>query len=379
MSGDQPTIVLAAGGTGGHVFPAEALASALAARGLEPVLFTDRRGRTFRGVKRVQAIAGGGIAGLNAMTRARSVAALAQGFFEALWHLRREAPRVAVGFGGYASLPTMLAATVLGIPTIVHEQNAVLGRANRLLARRVGRIAVSYEKMAAIPAGAQAKVVRIGMPVRPTFAGVETVAYQPPAAGEPIHLLVLGGSQGAQVFSTLIPGAIAALDPELRGRLQISQQCRPETLDATRAAYHGLGIDADLSHFFDDVPFRMANAQLVIARSGASTVAELTAVGRPAILVPYPHAIDDHQTANARAIEAAGGGWMMPQATLTADALAARLTGLLSSPDVLATAAVQARAAGTPDATDRLADLVLSMIPVAGGCTAAALPKQGAA
>lgn len=379
MNAGQPTVILAAGGTGGHVFPAEALAYALAARGVEPVLFTDRRGRGFRGVKRVEAIAGGGIAGLGTMTRLRSIAALARGFVQALRRLRREAPRVAIGFGGYASLPTMLAATVLGIPTVVHEQNAVLGRANRLLARRIGRIAVAFEQVGAVPADAVAKTIRIGMPVRPAFTAMQTVAYQPPLPGEPIRLLVLGGSQGAQVFSTLIPQAIRGLDAALRGRLQISQQCRPETLEATRAAYLGLGVDAELSSFFDDVPFRMAHAQLVIARSGASTVAELTAVGRPAILVPYPHAIDDHQTANARAIEAAGGGWTMAQHTLTADALSARIAALLTTPDELATAAAKARAAGTPDAAERLADLVLSMIPVAGGCPVAAFPRQGAA
>jgi undecaprenyldiphospho-muramoylpentapeptide beta-N-acetylglucosaminyltransferase len=379
MSLRQPTIVLAAGGTGGHVFPAEALADALTARGIEPVLFTDRRGRSFRGVKRVQPIAGGGIAGLGWAARTRSVVALGYGLCQALWRLRREAPRAAIGFGGYASLPTMLAATLLGIPTVVHEQNAILGRANRLLAGRVGRIAVSFARMGAIPAGAEAKVTRVGMPVRPAFAGVQTVAYQPPLAHAPIRLLVLGGSQGAQVFSTLIPDAIGRLDPQLRGRLQISQQCRPETLEATRAAYLDLAVDAELATFFEDVPFRMADAQLVIARSGASTVAELTAVGRPAILVPYPHATDDHQTANARAIEAAAGGWMLEQKSLTAEALAARLASLLTAPDELAAAAARAREAGTPDAADRLADLVFSMIPVAGGCAAANLPRQGAA
>lgn len=379
MNPTPPTVILAAGGTGGHVFPAEALASALAARGIDPVLLTDRRGRSFRGAKRIRTIAGGGIAGLGMAARLRSVAALGLGFFQALWHLRREAPRVVVGFGGYASLPTMLAAVMLGLPTVLHEQNAVLGRANRLLARRVHRIAVAFDQVAAMPKGAEGRAVRIGMPVRPAFATVTDAPYQAPVTGEPIRLLVLGGSQGAQIFSTLIPQAIALLDPALRGRLEISQQCRPETLDLTRAAYVDLGINADLATFFDDVPVRLAAAQLGIARAGASTVAELTAVGRPALLVPYPYAIDDHQSANARAIEEAGAGWMLPQATLTPAALAARLTTLLSTPDTLTTAAAAARRAGSADAAQRLADLVISMIPVAGGCPAAALPKQGAA
>ncbi len=379
MSFPQPCIVLAAGGTGGHVFPAEALAGALATRGLDTVLFTDPRGRDFRGAKQIQVIAGGGIAGLGTAARLRSIGALAVGFAQALWHLRRVAPRVVVGFGGYASLPPMLAAVLLRIPTLLHEQNAVLGRANRLLARRVDRIAVAFDQVARLPAGAVSRAIRIGMPVRPAFAAIAGTAYQPPTDGAPIRLLILGGSQGAQIFSTLLPDAIAHIDPELRGRLQVSQQCRPETLELTRTAYLELGVEAELATFFDDVPLRMATSQLVIARSGASTIAELTAAGRPALLVPYPYAIDDHQSANAQAIEAAGGGWMLPQATLTPEVLAARITALLRQPATLIAAAAAAQAVGTIDAAQHLADLVTSMIPAAGGCSAAALPKQGAA
>lgn len=200
MSLPQPCIVLAAGGTGGHVFPAEALAGALATRGLDTVLLTDSRGRDFRGAKQIQVIAGGGIAGLGTAARLRSVGALAVGFAQALWHLRRVAPQVVVGFGGYASLPPMLAAVLLRIPTLLHEQNAVLGRANRLLARRVKRIAVAFDQVARLPASAASRTVRIGMPVRPAFAAIAGTAYQPATDGEPIRLLILGGSQGRRSF-----------------------------------------------------------------------------------------------------------------------------------------------------------------------------------
>ncbi|SUS03897.1 UDP-N-acetylglucosamine--N-acetylmuramyl-(pentapeptide) pyrophosphoryl-undecaprenol N-acetylglucosamine transferase [uncultured Defluviicoccus sp.] len=358
-----PLIVLAAGGTGGHIFPAEALAAALAARGARTVLFTDRRGGSFGGALagvEVCRIRAGGIAGLGIVARLRSIVDLGLGLVQALLRLRRLAPDAVVGFGGYASLPTVLAACWLGCPSLVHEQNAVLGRANRLLAGRVERIATAFEKLAHLPAAAAAKLVRTGMPVRPAFAGLERQSYPAPAADGAVRLLVLGGSQGARVLSTLVPAAIGLLPSDLRRRLAISQQCRPEDLEAVRSAYAGLAVAADLATFFDNVPSRLAAAHLVIARAGASTVAELTTVGRPAILIPYPYATDDHQAANAQALAAAGAAVAMTEAGLTAERLAGELAALLGAPDVLAALAAKSRAIGIPDAGDRLADLVMA-------------------
>lgn len=360
-----PLVVLAAGGTGGHVFPAEALAAELLGRGATLMLFTDRRGDTYGGTLgglESRTIRAGGLAGKGLLARVHGLADLAIGAVQARRLLRTLSPRAVVGFGGYASVPTVLAATASGIRTVVHEQNAVLGRANRLLARRVDRIATSFAEVAAVPPRASAKVVRTGMPVRRAFAVVASEDYVPPAADGEIHLLVLGGSQGARVFGEVVPAAVARLDASLRRRLVISQQCRAEGLEAADLAYRQLQVTVDLAPFFDDVPRRLAAAHLVITRSGASTVAELAAVGRPAILVPYPFAIDDHQSANARALAASGAAWVLPQQAFDADTLAGRLTELLGGDGgALVAAAAAARAAGRADAASRLADLVATV------------------
>jgi UDP-N-acetylglucosamine--N-acetylmuramyl-(pentapeptide) pyrophosphoryl-undecaprenol N-acetylglucosamine transferase len=374
----RPVVALAAGGTGGHVFPAEALAGELLQRFVMPVLFTDQRGEGFGGGIDVCRVRGGALAGVGGAARILGLARLALGFADALLLLRQRRPDVVVGFGGYASVPTLLAASVLGIPTVIHEQNAVLGRANRLLAGRVGRIATAFADTTLIPAAAAGKVVRVGMPVRPGIAALAGDRYTPPAAGEPVHLLVLGGSQGAQVFSALVPDAIARLPEALRQRLRVVQQCRPETLAATQAAYARLGVAAQLSAFFADVAERLAAAHIVIARSGASTVAELAVIGRPAILLPYPHATDDHQTRNAQAMAAAGGGWLLVQHETDAARLAGLVSELLAGPEALAAAAEAARAVGVADAARRLADLAVSLVPVTGGAPQT-LPRQGAA
>jgi UDP-N-acetylglucosamine--N-acetylmuramyl-(pentapeptide) pyrophosphoryl-undecaprenol N-acetylglucosamine transferase len=342
----QPLILLAAGGTGGHVFPAEALAGTLLERGYRLGLVTDKRGHAYGGTLgalETYRISAGGIAGRSPLAKLKAVAELGIGVLQARGLLGRLAPAAIVGFGGYASLPTVVAASLAGIPAALHEQNAVLGRANRLLAGRVCRIATSYADVRYVDERLKAKVTQTGMPVRAAVGALRDTPY--PALGEdgPIRLLVLGGSQGARVLSEVIPAALAALPEGLRARIEISQQCRPEDLEAVRAAYAGTGIAATLESFFTDVPERMAASHLVIARSGASTVAELTALGRPAILVPYPHAIDDHQTANAHAIEDAGGAWLMPQGAFTPEALAARLESLFTQPGTLARAAGCAR------------------------------------
>ena len=360
MSGEG-VVVLAAGGTGGHMFPAEALARALLSRGRTVALMTDSRGETFGqrlpgvSLHRIRAGRfGGGV-----FRKALGVAELALGTLEAGRRLRALVPSAVVGFGGYPSVPTMLAATRQKLPTVIHEQNALLGRANRLLAPRVRRIATSFVEVAGIRAADRARILETGNPVRPAIAALRGTPYIASRGEEPFELLVLGGSQGARVLSEVVPTALARLDAALKRRLRLSQQARPEDLEKVRAAHAGNGIAAEVRPFFEDVPERLARAQLAITRSGASTVAELAVLGRPAILVPYLFAADDHQTANARALEAAGAAWVMPQAEFTAEALAARLSALMNAPETLAEAARRVLALGRPDAAERLADLVL--------------------
>jgi UDP-N-acetylglucosamine--N-acetylmuramyl-(pentapeptide) pyrophosphoryl-undecaprenol N-acetylglucosamine transferase len=362
MKNERVRVVLAGGGTGGHVFPAEALAAQLRERGIQPMLFTDRRGVSFGGESQVRRIRGGGIAGQTPLGRLRSLAVLGAGCLQAAWALRRVSPAAVVGFGGYASVPTVLAASVSALPTIIHEQNAVLGRANRMLARRAGRIATAFETVSGLPKEAAPKVVRTGMPVRPAFARLRERCYQPPDAGGPIRVLVLGGSQGARVFGEVLPGAIDRLTARWRTRLAITQQCRPEALASVEEAYRRIGVMAELASFFEDVPERLAAAHLLISRAGASSVAEITSIGCPAMLVPYPYATDDHQTANAKAVVDAGGAWLIPQDEFTSERLSARLEELFAHPELLAAAAAASRAAGFDRAAARLADLVLEVM-----------------
>ena len=362
MTGGRPPLVaLAAGGTGGHVFPAAALAVELQGRGIELVLITDRRGGALGGdlpTLRVHRIRAGGIAGKNPLRRLFSGVDLAVGTWQARRLLRDLKPDAVIGFGGYPSVPTMLAAAWGGYATAIHEQNAVLGRANRLLASRARRIAVSFDRVRGVAAGDQERLVHTGMPVRQGFAEARERAYAPPASDGPINLLVMGGSQGARVLSQVVPAALGMMPEAIKARLGVVQQCRPEDLEVVRGGYARAGIKADLAAFFDDVPARLAAAHLLIARAGASTVAEMTTVGRPAILVPYPHAIDDHQAANAHAVDEAGAGWLMPEDAFSPETLAQRLEQLFTVPGTLRHAAASARTAGRPDAALRLADLV---------------------
>ncbi len=368
-------IVLATGGTGGHVFPAEALAGELASRGHRLALITDKRGRQWKGalanfpVHAVHATSpSGGIAG-----KLRGVVDLGRGFFEARSVLRKLAPAAAVGFGGYASVPGMMAATFSGIPTVLHEQNAVLGRANRLLAGRVDRIATAFAHVDHVAAG---RATVVGNPVRDEVRALYGRGYVAPNPTGTINILITGGSQGATVFSKILPEALSQMAPVLRSRLRIVQQCRSEDLEAVKAAYAVLGIDAELAPFFADIPARLAGAHLVLARAGASTVAELTASGRPSILVPYPHATDDHQTANARAIDEVGACIRIANAEFTAQRLATLLAELANDPQRLAKMASAAHALGRPDAAQRLADLVEQVLRKA---PAAPLVAGGAA
>lgn len=360
-------VVIAAGGTGGHFFPAEALAAELMSRGRRIVLMTDRRSaaltsEVFEGCERL-VLSGAGIAGRGLLRAARAVLALLRGIVEARRALGRLRPAVLVGFGGYPSVAPVLAArTLSGRPALVlHEQNAVLGRANRLLARCADLLALSHAATTRVPR--RARVAVIGNPVRPAIAALAGAGYEPPSGQ--IRLLVLGGSLGARVLSDVVPEALARLAVPLRARLTVVQQCRAEDLDRVRAAYQAAGIAAELASFFADVAARLADAHLVISRAGASTVAELAVAGRPAVLVPLPGAIDDHQSANARALGA--GAFVLAEREFTAERLAALLERVLADRAALAEAAAAARALGHAGAASALADLVESRIPEESG------------
>jgi UDP-N-acetylglucosamine--N-acetylmuramyl-(pentapeptide) pyrophosphoryl-undecaprenol N-acetylglucosamine transferase len=362
-------VVLASGGTGGHLFPAEALASALLTRGWRVALITDRRGQAFTeklpgvALHRIPA----GRLGAGVFQKAMGIAELLLGTLAAGRILRSLRPAVAVGFGGYPSVPTMFAATRQRVATLLHEQNALLGRANRFLAPRVSRIATAFPTVQGLTAKDTARVVMTGNPVRPEIARHRATVY--PAPTGPLTLLVTGGSQGARILSAVIPAALAQLPAELKARLKLMQQARPEDVDQVRDTHRRNGIDAEVAAFFHDLPERLARAHLVIARAGASTVAELCVIGRPAILVPYAQAADDHQSFNARALGDAGAAWVMPEAAFTPETLATRLTTLFAAPQTLAAAAATARGLGQPDAAERLADLVIQCAGANGGAT----------
>jgi UDP-N-acetylglucosamine--N-acetylmuramyl-(pentapeptide) pyrophosphoryl-undecaprenol N-acetylglucosamine transferase len=362
-------ILVAAGGTGGHLFPAEALCAELSSRGRTVHLATEARADAFAerlpgvAVHRVRA---GRLAG-NPLAAAHGLAELARGVFEARALLRRLCPAAVIGFGGYPSVPAMLAAARLGLPTVIHEQNAVLGRANRLLAPWVRRIATGFPQTALLRPADCGRAVHTGNPVRPAILAAGAILYRPPAADEPVELLVLGGSQGARIMSEVVPPALALLPEGLKRRLQVGHQARPEDLDAAAAHYRAAGVAAELASFFVDVPARLARAHLAICRAGASTIAELAVCGRPAVLVPYPHATNDHQTANARAFAEAGGGWVVAQKALDPERLARLLSQLLAGGTDLLAAAQSARRFGRPDAARQLADLTLALLPDGGG------------
>jgi UDP-N-acetylglucosamine--N-acetylmuramyl-(pentapeptide) pyrophosphoryl-undecaprenol N-acetylglucosamine transferase len=340
------------------LFPAEAVARLLVASGGTVHLLTDRRADTFAaavpGVT-IDLVRAGRFGG-GPLHKAYGLAELALGMMQARRLLRRLAPAAVVGFGGYPSVPTMLAAAQLGLPTLIHEQNVVFGRANRLLAPRVRRIATGFAAVRGLRPADRGRATHTGNPVRPPIRTVGATPYAPPDGV--IELLIVGGSQGARIFGEIVPPALASLPAALRSRLRVSQQARPEDKDAVAAEYRALAIDAEIESFFGDMPARLQRAHLVVCRAGASTIAELAAAGRPAILVPYPHAMDDHQTANAGEFSAAGAGWAMPQTAFTPAALSERLAGLLADPAALINAATAARRFARDDAAERLAGLV---------------------
>lgn len=378
MSARRRPVVLAAGGTGGHVFPAESLAGELARRGLPLALLTDDRGRQWQGalaelpVHRVRAGSPG--AG-GPIDRVRNLVALGVGVAQSVRLLGRLSPSAVVGFGGYASVPAMFAARLRRLPTLIHEQNAVLGRANRLVAGRQTMIATAFRKVRHL-ADDDRRVRLVGNPVRDAVLAVRDMPYAPPVPDGEIRMLVVGGSQGAASFGVVIPAAVATLPDAVRRRLKLAQQCRPEDLQRVRAFFAERGIDAECQTFFSDFPARLAGAHLVVARAGASTVAELTTSGRPSVLVPFPHATEDHQRANAMAIDEVGASILLPHERFTVEALRTQLVELFGAPQRLAAMAAAARAAGRPDAARHLADLVVGMI---GAPEAATSRTQGAA
>jgi UDP-N-acetylglucosamine--N-acetylmuramyl-(pentapeptide) pyrophosphoryl-undecaprenol N-acetylglucosamine transferase len=362
MSTDAPLVLLAAGGTGGHLFPAEALSHALERRGVAVDLATDRRAATYAGqfpARKIHVLPSYTVRGRNPLRLALTALFLGYGIFRAVFLLLRLRPAAVVGFGGYPTLPPVLAAWLLRIPRVVHEQNAVMGRANRLLAARASAIATGYSGILAQRPELAIKAVHTGNPVRAAVHEAAARAYEEPAAAKPLRLLVFGGSQGARIMSEIVPGAIERCAPPIRSRIRVVQQCRQEDIGEVKAIYARLDVPAELAVFFNDLPSRIADSHLVIARSGASTVAELTAIGRPAILVPLPHALDQDQLVNATALTAAGGALLIRQDEFTAERLARELSRLAEKPIILVDMAAAARRSGRADAAEQLADLVI--------------------
>ena len=361
----NPTsVMLAAGGTGGHLFPAFALAEELARRGVAVDLITDMRGDRYGAgfpARNVYQVPAATLANRTPVAAAKTAFALARGTKAAHAILGKVKPAVVIGFGGYPTYPPLVAARLRGIATAVHEQNAVLGRANRLLAKRVTAIATSFDRTKYLDGDLIAKSRFTGNPVRQAVATAAARALEPMSASGPIRLLVFGGSQGARFFSDSVPPALAALPPDLKSRLRIIQQAREEDLVRVQQAYAQSGIAAEVAPFFKDLPERMAAAHLVIGRAGASTVAELTVIGRPSLLVPLPHSLDNDQLNNARRLAESGGGWCIEQKDLTAARFTSEISGLLTNPQTLAAAAEAAKRAGRPDAVARLADFVLEL------------------
>ncbi len=357
--------VIAAGGTGGHFFPAEALAAELIARFHPIVLMTDARsgvlqsdvfaGRDYHVLK------GAGLAGRGVVKAGRAVLALAAGTFQARRLLAGLNAGAIIGFGGYPSVAPILAARTLRRRPrlLLHEQNAVLGRANRFLARFADALALGFAGTARVPDSIPMRVT--GNPVRPAIAAAADTPYQTPGDG-PLRLLVTGGSLGARVLSDIVPQAVASLPETLRARLRVVQQCRMDDIARVRAAYDAAGITAELAPFFTDMPALYAAAQLVIARAGASTCAELATTGRPSILVPLPGAIDDHQAANASALEKAGAALVIPQRDFSAAALAGVIEAKFAHPAGLAAAARAAAACAHRSAAADLANLAEALV-----------------
>ncbi len=362
-------VFLAAGGTGGHVFPALALAQKLKKDGLQPMLLTDKRFFKLQTIHQqfresdipILTIPAASLSG-NLLCKLMAIPVILSGIRMARKLCAEHEPKLMVGFGGYPSFPAVYGAAKAGVRIVLHEQNAHMGRANRKLAGFAKCIATSFSETAGIPLSCQSKVICTGNPVRESISAVGQLPYSPPEAGSPLRILVIGGSLGASIFSDSLPKALAAIPEDLHSQITITQQCRPAELEQVRQVYKDLHILAELKPFFDDMPEKLAAAHLVIARAGASTVCELLAARRPAILVPYPHAMDDHQTANARFFVQTGGGWMVKQEHFTPQDVAFQLIQLLNHPEKITEKATALAMLPNHKPTETLAALVTTLI-----------------
>lgn len=359
MDNIQPTILLAAGGTGGHIFPACALAEELLLRGYHVEVATDTRGlKYFHGldsqIPRHVISSGTNVAGISG--KVFGGIELLKGIFQSIKLIQKIQPIAIVGFGGYPSVPPLFAGQVLQVKTIIHESNAILGLANKLLAHFASKIALSYPDTASLSDSFKQKSICTGNPIRQAIADLSIIPY--PQMNDKITIMIFGGSQGAKVFSDIVPLAIVALPPELQSRLNIIQQSIPSSIDTVRNIYSNSQLDFEIKSFFDDMPDRIKKTHLFITRSGASTTAEFTAAGRPAIYVPFPRHKDNQQVFNAEQVVKAGGGWVILEKDLTVERLKSTLEDLLNNPEKLQNAASAARNLGLIDATQRLADII---------------------
>ena len=351
---------LAAGGTGGHMIPAHALAAELKARGHGVLLITDERGARFPGLfdgVPVHILPAGRLGG-GPLGWLKATGAVMKGRAQAKRLYREHRPDAVVGFGGYPAFPSLLAASARKIPTVLHEQNAVMGRVNRLLAGEAEAIGVAYDEIDRLKPSCRDKVVVVGNPVREEISRLGELPFPAFDEAAPLKILVTGGSQGASILGRIVPEGLGLLDPSLRRRLQIVQQCRPDDIERVRQRYAELGIPAELMTYIEDMAAKLGDCHLMIGRAGASTIAELTAAGRPAILIPFAAATDDHQTANAREMVKAGGARSIPQSSFTPDVLARQVEALAMDPVALNNAAARALSVGRPHAARDLADLV---------------------
>ncbi|MEX0301534.1 MAG: UDP-N-acetylglucosamine--N-acetylmuramyl-(pentapeptide) pyrophosphoryl-undecaprenol N-acetylglucosamine transferase [Leisingera sp.] len=354
----QKLLLMAAGGTGGHMFPAQALAEMMLARGWRVKLSTDARGARYTGAfpdaVEISEVSSATFARGGLLAKALVGPKIAGGVLSMMMQMRRERPDAVIGFGGYPSIPALGAATLLKLPRMIHEQNGVLGRVNQIFASRVAGVACGTWPTR-LPEGVAHE--HVGNPVRGAVMERAGAGYIPPG-DYPMSLLVMGGSQGARILSDVVPGAVAALPENMRQHLRVSHQAREEDLERVSAFYAENGINADVQTFFHDVPARMSEAQLVISRSGASSVADISVIGRPSILIPFAAAAGDHQTANARGLVDANAAVMIPESALDVQSLAEHMGAILSNPQAAAQMSAAALSAGVPDAAERLAALV---------------------
>ena len=356
-----PLLLIAAGGTGGHMFPAQALAEAMLARGWRVKLSTDARGARYAGgfpaAVEIEEVSSATFARGGALAKLLVPFRILGGVAAAAMAMLRDKPAVVVGFGGYPSIPAIAAATLLRRPRMIHEQNGILGRVNQNFARRVNLVACSIWPTALLPG---VEGVHTGNPVRQAVLDRAGAPYIAPG-DYPMSLVVIGGSQGARILSDVVPEAIAALPEGLRRNLRVAHQARAEDLDRVVETYSHAGITAEVEPFFADIPRRLSEAQLVVSRSGASSIADISVIGRPAILIPFAAALGDHQTANARGLVSAEAAILIPESALEPDTLSAHIAAVLSHPEAAGRMAINALAQGRPDATERLVALVLRL------------------